>query len=448
MALTPIVECQTHDMVIEVVPYRSEWAAQFDVVRQELQAALAGVPGVRIEHVGSTAVPGLAAKPILDVDVLVHEDHIPPAIDALARAGYRHRGDLGVSGREAFHAPDDDPRRHVYLSTPDNLHVRNHLAVRAVLGARPDLRDEYGEVKLALAADPGIDIDRYLAGKSAVLQTILAAADLSAAERQEILRLNDPGLRPATRESLAAELVTLGLHPGDLVMVHASLRSLGPVKGGAAAVVAAILDALGPAGTLSAYVDYEPFHEDDDPEPPVFDKQTARAAIDHGVLAETIRTWPAAVRSDHPGAGVSAIGARAEWLTRDHPFNYGYGAGSPLARLVEAEGKVLLLGSPLDRITLLHYAEDRAQLTGKRVVTYRVLMPGADGTPEWADFEEFDTSLPCVDGMPENLFQQIAEAALAAGIGVRGRIARADAVLFEARPLTEFAISWLEARWG
>lgn len=231
-------------------------------------------------------------------------------------------------------------------------------------------------------------------------------------------------------------------------MVHAALRSLGLIQGGGAAVVRALLDAVGSGGTVAAYVDYEPFHDPDDPAPPVFDKLTARAALEYGVLPEVIRTWPGSVRSDHPGAGVAAIGAQAEWLTRDHPFAYGYGAGSPLARLVEVDAQVLLLGSPLDRITLLHYAEDRARLHGKRVVTYQVLMPGANGSPEWVGFEEFDTGLPCVDGMPENLFEQIAQAALAADVGRAGRVAQSQAYLFEARALVDFAIDYLEARWG
>lgn len=70
--------------------------------------------------------------------------------------------------------------------------MRNHLAVRDVLRARPDLCEEYAAVKATLAAEPGMDIDTYTAGKSAVLQEVLAAADLTAAERREILLLNDP----------------------------------------------------------------------------------------------------------------------------------------------------------------------------------------------------------------------------------------------------------------
>lgn len=108
------------------------------------------------------------------------------------RVGYEHRGDLGVPQREAFHAPDDGVRRHVYVCVDGTLHVRNHLAVRDVLRRRPDLRDAYAGVKLALAADPAMDIDTYVAGKSQVLQRVLAEADLTDAERAEILRLNDP----------------------------------------------------------------------------------------------------------------------------------------------------------------------------------------------------------------------------------------------------------------
>ena len=106
--------------------------------------------------------------------------------------GYEHRGDLGVTGREAFHAPDDDPRRNVYVCLEHTIHVRNHLAVRDTLRADDALRDEYAAVKLALAADPTMDIDAYLAGKSAVLQKVLAVSDLTDDERLQILRLNDP----------------------------------------------------------------------------------------------------------------------------------------------------------------------------------------------------------------------------------------------------------------
>src|SRR5215218_1364820 len=136
-----------------------------------------------------------------------------------------------------------------------------------------------------------------------------------------------------TRCQLRSDLTHLGVKPGDLVMVHASVRSVGPVIGGASVIVQALLDSIGARGTLAAYVDFEPFYEEtDEIEVPVFDKRIARAARDHGVLHETIRTWPGALRSDHPDAGVAAIGARAEWIVESHPFQYGYGERSPLEK--------------------------------------------------------------------------------------------------------------------
>ncbi len=145
-----------------------------------------------MEHVGSTAVPGLAAKPIIDIDVVADDEDVAAAVSALEAVGYVHRGDLGVADREAFTAPDDAPRRNVYVCRRGTLSVRNHLAVRDVLRAHPRLRDEYGAVKLALASDPAMDIDTYVARKSAVLQKVLAESDLTVAERRQILRLNGP----------------------------------------------------------------------------------------------------------------------------------------------------------------------------------------------------------------------------------------------------------------
>lgn len=180
-------------MSVEVVEWSPEWAEQFSAVAAVLREALAGVPSARVEHVGSTSVPGLAAKPVLDVDVVVEATDVPAAIAALESVGYVHRGDLGVAGREAFHAPDS-PRRHVYVCTAGTANVRNHLAVRDVLRTHPDLREAYAAVKRALAADPGMDIDTYVAGKSAVLQQVLEqSGEFTAEELEAIRRLNEAG---------------------------------------------------------------------------------------------------------------------------------------------------------------------------------------------------------------------------------------------------------------
>jgi GrpB-like predicted nucleotidyltransferase (UPF0157 family) len=176
---------------VEVVEWSPEWSTQFDAVAAVLRDALVDTPSARVEHVGSTSVPGLAAKPVLDIDVIVEAEDVPAAIAALESVGYVHRGDLGVAGREAFFAPDE-PRRHVYVCTAGTANVRNHLAVRDVLRAQPGLRDAYADVKRALAADPGMDIDTYIAGKSAVLQQVLEESGaFSDDELEAIRRLND-----------------------------------------------------------------------------------------------------------------------------------------------------------------------------------------------------------------------------------------------------------------
>ncbi len=177
-------------MSTNVAPYNPEWPHQFEEVARALARALSSIAGVGIEHVGSTAVPGLAAKPILDIDVLVSPEQIDSAIKALEEAGYTHRGDLGLPGREAFSAPDSSPRRHVYLSTSRNVHVRNHLAVRDALRANPELRDEYAAVKAPLTATPGMTIDAYIESKSGVIQKILALSTLTTEERADIGRRN------------------------------------------------------------------------------------------------------------------------------------------------------------------------------------------------------------------------------------------------------------------
>ncbi len=178
---------------VEVVASSPRWAELFTEVAGVLRDALADIASAQVEHVGSTAVPGLAAKPVLDIDVIVERTDVAAAVAALQRVGYVHRGDLGVTGREAFEAPDASPRRNVYVCESGTANVRNHLAVREVLRSRDDLRDAYASVKRALAADPEMDIDTYLAGKSAVLQQVLAASGaFSEDELLEIHRLNDP----------------------------------------------------------------------------------------------------------------------------------------------------------------------------------------------------------------------------------------------------------------
>ncbi|MBM3664019.1 MAG: GrpB family protein, partial [Actinobacteria bacterium] len=146
-------------MRVTVVPWNPQWSIEFESIRRELSNACASTPVRAIEHVGSTSVPGLAAKPIIDVAVVVARDDVDDAIAALEAAGYSYQGERGVPDRHAFHAPPHGPARHVYVAVDASLALRNHLAVRDVLRSDPELRRRYGELKLDLASRDIADSD-------------------------------------------------------------------------------------------------------------------------------------------------------------------------------------------------------------------------------------------------------------------------------------------------
>jgi aminoglycoside 3-N-acetyltransferase len=177
-----------------------------------------------------------------------------------------------------------------------------------------------------------------------------------------------------TRSGIARELEELGLRSGGVVMVHCRLSALGHVVGGAETVVRALLDAVGSGGTLVAYTGWQDAPPDDldvlDEEArracldehPAYDPRIALSRRDHGRVPEALRTWPGALRSGHPEAGVVAVGHLAGEITASHPHDDAYGAGTPYARLVELGGQVAMLDAPLDTVTLVHHAEAVAQV--------------------------------------------------------------------------------------
>jgi aminoglycoside 3-N-acetyltransferase len=275
------------------------------------------------------------------------------------------------------------------------------------------------------------------------------------------------GHEPVVRSRLAADLRALGVGAGEapVVMVHTRLSALGWVVGGAQAVVAALLDALGPAGTLLAYTSWReapPYGFEAWPpawrdaflaEQPPFDPATAPAAAEVGRLPETVRTWPGALRSRHPDVSFAAVGPRAAWLVADHPLDEPHGPGSPMAKLVEAGGQVLLLGAPLGTMTLLHHAEALARVPAKRRVTYSMPMLGPDGRTLWRRFKDIDTDRGAFDyeavlGPGVDQFEVIVAELLAAGTGVSGPVGEAMAHLVDAGAAVEFGVAWMEARWS
>jgi aminoglycoside 3-N-acetyltransferase len=251
----------------------------------------------------------------------------------------------------------------------------------------------------------------------------------------------------ATRTSLAADLRAIGVAPGDAVLVHAALRQVGRVIGGPDTILSAMLDVVGAEGTVLGYTDWQiddfgRDYLDWREHVPAFDPERSRATRDNGFWPEMLRTTPGALRSGNPGASMAAIGGRAAWFVADHALDYGYGPQSPLGKLVEAKGKVLMLGATLDHMTLLHHAEHLANFPDKRIVRYEAPLL-VDGVSTWRRFEEFDTS-NAPDGMAEDYFATIVEAFLATGEGRRGAIGAARSVLVPAAEMVDFAIAWME----
>ena len=261
-----------------------------------------------------------------------------------------------------------------------------------------------------------------------------------------------------TRADLRGDLVRLGLRPGDTVMVHAALSRVGRLLNGPDALIGALRDAVGPEGTILAYADWDARYDELLGEDgrvlvawrahvPPFDPAASRAIRDNGVFPEFLRTTPSALRSGNPGASVAALGRQAAWIIADHPLDYGYGAGSPLAKLLAAGGRVLMVGAPLDTMTLLHHAEHCARIPGKRVRRCETPFAAPSGTV-WRMIEEFDTSDPVVPGLADDAFSQIVESFLASGHAARGSVGGAPSVLVEAAAITGFAVAWLEERCG
>ena len=157
---------------ILITAYDPSWPGVFEALRVRAAEAL-GPLVLAIEHVGSTAVPGLAAKPIVDLDVVVCAADVPAAIRALERLGYRHEGNLGIEGREAFVWPAGTPRHHLYVCPAGSPELARHLAFRDRLRADPEVACAYAKLKRELATAYHHDRGAYTEAKSAFIQSVL-----------------------------------------------------------------------------------------------------------------------------------------------------------------------------------------------------------------------------------------------------------------------------------
>ena len=154
--------------------YDPTWPDAFSKLAARVKAALGSLI-VSLEHIGSTAVPGLAAKPIVDLDVvLASPADLPEAVRLLATIGYVHEGDLGIAGRDAFRSPTGEPLHHLYVLGVGASELCRHVAFRDALRTDKVLRDRYAALKRALAEKYQVDPSGYTAAKSAFISDALS----------------------------------------------------------------------------------------------------------------------------------------------------------------------------------------------------------------------------------------------------------------------------------
>jgi len=257
-----------------------------------------------------------------------------------------------------------------------------------------------------------------------------------------------------TRASLGVDLADLGLVAGDTVLCHASLRSLGYVCGGAVAVVHALRDVIGPQGTLIV-----PAQTPDNRDPaswtgsllagdlgeadtlelirqnlPAFQPEVSPSR-GMGAIAELVRTWPGALRSEHPQTSFAGIGPRAKVILDGHALESPLGEDSPLARLEEEDAKVLLLGVGMNRVTAFHLAEYRVSNPPMRSNSCAVMV---DSRAQWISYEGIH--------LDDSDFDQLGDAFETETQAVTtGLVGDAVCHLFDLRAAVNFAVRWLPA---
>lgn len=165
---------------VRVLPYDRDWKVQFDAIRQELEAALGDLI-LGVEHVGSTSVEGLSAKPCIDIDVVIRDYAVfSQVVQRLASIGYIHEGDLGIKDREAFRYSGKPHlmKHHLYVCPRDSGELHRHITFRDFLRSNPEAVRKYGQVKETAAQLFPEDMDKYIEYKAPCIAELYALCGL------------------------------------------------------------------------------------------------------------------------------------------------------------------------------------------------------------------------------------------------------------------------------
>lgn len=180
-------DCHQNEVFVE--SYKPEWKRNFKDLRDLIWPKVKG-SALKIEHVGSTSVEGLSAKPVIDIDIIVKDKEASQkVIKALELIGFKHRGDLGIEGREAFTQLAGFQKHNLYVCLEGSLALRNHLLFRDYLRGSPGAVVEYSKVKEKLASETQ-DMGEYIEGKTSFILGVLAKAGVDAAELKSIEGVN------------------------------------------------------------------------------------------------------------------------------------------------------------------------------------------------------------------------------------------------------------------